>query len=178
MQTRAKLLALVLAVSVMLMAACDTKTIAPGPHWLRQPGRADTLVYVAVDPTVNVSGWSLAVDRAVARWNAGLAQLTLRRVNGACPTGANCISIKAGAVNAGSTNKGYDGAKHMYGNAARITVTTNRTDQATKDNIVCHEIGHAEGLAHDPAGGVGPCIGGYPAPNDLRLVDKVNGHGH
>jgi hypothetical protein len=177
-QTRTKWLVLLLAVGILLMSACDTKTIAPGPHWLRQPGRTDTLVYVAVDPTVNVSGWSLAVDRAVARWNAGLAQLTLRRVNGACPTGANCISIKAGAVNAGVTNKGYDAAKHMYGNAARITVTTNRTDQATKDNIVCHEIGHAEGLAHDPAGGVGPCIGGYPAPNDLRLVDKVNGHGH
>lgn len=120
------------------------------------------------------------VDHTAGTWpNVGqVAQAWARsryvaaRVATACKVGTYCVTVEAGEY--GDT--GWYGATSATGQAsALIQLNLSYTsDPAQQSAVMCHELGHALGIAHpdetDPAGRVG-CIAGTggEAPGPVAL---------
>ena len=124
--------------------------------------------------------WPVAA--AALRWSVG-NPVDLRYTVKGCPTDSQCVTVSQAEMadpTAGLTATGFIGGDIKSSNVT-LDTTFGRTQSADRRrNVVCHELGHALGLAHRTA--ASSCLTSYvtsqryPDATDIKNLNTMYGY--
>lgn len=173
---------------------------AADQHWYHTGGSYKVEV---IDSLRSNSVWRAGVNSAISNWSKGFKVgtttynpwITLNRVAGSndattrqnCPFEPGKIRVcdaDYGATTwSGITTKRSKAGTHGGVTAATVKINTRGEGGASasfKNYLPCHEMGHAVGLDHSPAGTASGCMGGTitqaPTLDELIRVYNANNH--
>lgn len=122
------------------------------------------------------------VKAAAERWDND-NPADFRYTTKACPAGSQCVVVQQAELPSpvvGSAATGRSGADIVSATVV-LDTTFGRTNGATRRrNVVCHELGHALGLQHQP--GKGSCMTSqvtdnrYPSAGDIKNLVIMYGY--
>jgi hypothetical protein len=160
--TRGRRLALSLGVigtAVTVAASCTPDGGAV--TWYDPPNRP----MVVEDHT----GWSVPVRAAVGNWGTGL-------IYGRCVPQFSCVRVYEAYLQF-PVISGQARTVFSTGNSTvYIDPHMRREGYFTRLQLICHELGHAQGLNHDNYGCLRPWADGrnpYPTGSERRLADRL-----
>lgn len=166
----------------LIPTAAPAEAVTPGnsvpfpgnPHWLRQTG-LEAVVQYHVDGTAKALHPVLA--DAVSKWNEQSPYMHLQLL----PLGGDCRGQTTYCVTVAEANNrpcgsattflNWDttsyGHHHFYPAFIAVNLQDCGLDLLEVVYVMCHEVGHSQGVEHDPQTSIRPC-----SPGDARPVQN------
>lgn len=122
------------------------------------------------------------VEAAAERWSKG-NPVDLRYTTKGCPANVQCVTITQAKVKApavGVTATAFVGADIKSSNITLDKSFGSKNSAARRQNVVCHEMGHALGLKHQAT--TTSCMNSYvtstryPNATDIKNLNTMYGY--
>jgi hypothetical protein len=174
---RALLLLVLLSLAVAIVPRADANHPS-GWHWRRG---SNPVTIRVINGTSGV--WADAVSGAAGRWSnkSTVVDLAVEGGPGGCAAVAGAVKVCSGDFAgswAGLTEVGLSGDHAQW-----ATVKLDDSASGAKRAVACHELGHALGLAHRPAGESTSCMTPSVSSSqtrvddhDLRMLKRIYKH--
>ena len=122
------------------------------------------------------------VKAAAARWSKG-NPVDIRYTTTSCPANVQCVTIRQSELadpTVGLTTTATAGADIKASNVTLDTTFGRKNSAARRQNVVCHELGHALGLKHQAT--TCSCMNSYvtseryPDATDIKNLKTMHGY--
>lgn len=149
---------IVVAVFAALASAASASHSWGGYHWARTVNPATIKVIDA-----NTSDWDAALDRAISDWSVSTVIKPVKEA-GAEDRRCRPVAGKVKSCNAAYGKNGWLGLAQIWANGSHIAQGTSKmndsyfslvqyNDPTKRQQVMCQEIGHTWGLAHQDESG-------------------------
>lgn len=122
------------------------------------------------------------VKTAAARWSKD-NPVDIRYTNKGCPANVQCVTIRQSELadpTVGTTATTFVGADIKTANVTLDTTFGKKNSAARRQNVVCHEMGHALGLKHrtQTSSCMNPYVTSerYPDSTDIKNLKTMYGY--